>query len=195
MKIILKFLTSSFLLTVITVGVFNLTSCVSVDTYQSKQLDAQKNTLNKAANSKTMKPEQKADLLLEQYLATIQQVVQSPKPIKQEYGKEVNVRPSVPAPISTNPITGAKIVSAYLEQNQADIDQIVAECTNWVSGLNPSQVQELGLRVDKKPYMKEYMALMPKFKKKYSPYKSIMDMNQKILTVFGKEGKLATVDF
>ena len=93
-------------------------------------------------------------------------MVQSPKPIKQNYGKEIYVVPSVPGPISTNPIAGAKIISIYFEQNQTDIDQIVAECNDWVNGLDASQVRELGLRVDKKPYIKLYMALMPKFTKK-----------------------------
>ena len=100
-----------------------------------------------------------------------------------------------PPQISMNPIAGAKIVSVYLEQNQADIDKIIADCNTWVSSLNTAQVRELGLRLDKKLYMKPYMELMPKFKKKYSQFKDIMNTNRKILTVFGKEGKLATFYF
>lgn len=195
MKISIKNLKISVLLIITSVGVFNLASCVSNVAMQNKQLDYQKNALNKAANSKTMKPEQKADLLLEQYLETIEQVVQSPKPVKQKYFTTDILPPKGPPPISTNPIAGAKIVSVYIEQNQADIDKIVADCNTWVSSLNTAQVKELGLRLDKKPYMKAYMELMPKFKKKYSQYKSIMETTRKVLTVYGKDGKLATFDF
>ena len=195
MKITIKILKISVLLIIANVVVLHLTSCVSVDSMQNKQFDYQKNELNKAANSKTMKPEQKADLLLEQYLETIEQVVQSPKPVKQKRFTTDIVPPQSPPPISTNPITGAKIVSVYLEQNQADIDKIVADCNTWVSSLNTTQAKELGLRLDKKPYMKQYVDLMPKFKKKYSQFKDIMDTTRKILTVYGKEGKLATFDF
>lgn len=166
----MKYLKISILFLISSIALFNLTSCAS--SKQNAWLAAHRNALSEAANSTTMKPEEKADILMTHYALMMEEGLKF-----------------------VNPVKGAKFITQYQEQNQVSIDKIVAQSNGWVSGLNTVQGIDLGLRVAKKPYIPQYIDLVPKFKKKYNQYKFIIDMTGKVVGVFGKIGKLATLVF
>ncbi len=166
----MKYLKISILFLVSSIALFNLTSCAS--SKQNAWLAAHRNALSAAANSTTMKPEEKADILMTHYALMMEEGLKF-----------------------VNPVKGVKFITQYQEQNQVSIDKIVAQSNGWVSGLNTVQGIDLGLRVAKKPYIPQYIDLVPKFKKKYNQYKFIMDMTGNVVGAFGKIGKLATLVF
>ena len=170
MKTRRNYLKISTLFLISSIALFNLTSCAS--SKQNSWLAAHKNALSEAANSKTMKPEEKADIMMGHYAEMMDEGLKF-----------------------VNPVKGVKFITKYQEQNKASIDKIVGESNGWVSNLNTMQGIDLGLRVAKKPYIPKYIELVPKFKKKYNQYKFIMDMTGKVVGAFGKIGKLAALAF
>jgi hypothetical protein len=170
MKIKSTFLKISTLLLISSISLFNMTSCAS--SKQTAWLAAHRNALSEAANSTTMKPEEKADIMMSHYAEMM--------------GEGLKF---------VNPVKGVNFITKYQEQNKASIEKIVAESNGWVSNLNTVQGIDLGLRVAKKPYIPQYIDLIPKFKKKYNQYKFVMDMTGKVVGAFGKIGKLAALAF
>jgi hypothetical protein len=170
MKITHTFLKISTLLLISSISLFNMTSCAT--SKQSGWLASHKKALSEAANSTTMKPEEKADILMSHYAQMMDEGLKF-----------------------VNPVKGATFITKYQEENQASIVKIVAESNGWVGNLNTMQGIDLGLRVAKKPYIPQYIDLIPKFKKKYNQYKFVMDMTGKVVGAFGKIGKLASLAF
>lgn len=80
-----------------------------------------------------------------------------------------------------NPVKGVKFVQKYHDQNQRYIDQILNDTQKWQGNLNTVEKVELGLRVTKKPYIKEVVDLVPKFKKKYKQYAFIVNLTSKVV--------------
>ncbi len=143
-------------------------SCASMK--QNAWLASHQKALSEAANSKTMKPEEKADILMSHYAQMMDEGLKF-----------------------VNPVKGAKFITKYQEQNQASIEKIVGESQSWVGNLNTLQSVDLGLRVAKKPYVGQYIDLVPKFRRKYNQYKFVMEMTGKVIGAFGKVGKLAAL--
>lgn len=170
MTITMKYLKIFPLLLISSIALFNLTSCAS--SKQNAWLAAHRNALSEAANSTTLKPEEKADIMMTHYAQMMEEGLKF-----------------------VNPVKGVKFITKYQEQNQASIEKIAAQSNGWVSGLNTVQGIDLGLRVAKKPYIPQYIDLIPKFKKKYNQYKFVMDMTGKVVGAFGKIGKLAALAF
>jgi hypothetical protein len=160
-----KYVIHTLLLTSV---LYLVSSCASMK--QNAWLAGHQKALSDAANSKTMKPEEKADILMSHYALMMEEGLKF-----------------------VNPVKGATFITKYQEQNQASIDKIVAESQSWVGNLNTVQSVDLGFRVTKKPYIGQYIDLVPKFKKKYNQYKFIMDMTGKVIGAFGKVGKLAAL--
>ncbi len=90
-----------------------------------------------------------------------------------------------------NPVKGVKYVKKYHDQNLANMEKILNSTDKWQSGLNMIDKVSLGLRVIKKPYVKDLIDLTPKFKRKYKQYAFVAQLTSKLtggLTRFaGKE--------
>jgi hypothetical protein len=86
----------------------------------------------------------------------------------------------------TNPVKGAKYITKFQKENNDAIESILRDAEKWRTNLNIAQGIELGLRIPKKSYAKDFIALAPRFKRKYNQYKFIMDMTGKLAGGFGK---------
>lgn len=87
-----------------------------------------------------------------------------------------------------NPVKGVKYIKKYYAQNEGSMNKIIGESNNWVNNLDDMQAVGLGIRVVKKPYIRSFIELVPKFKKKYETYRFILDMTGKVAGGFGKIG-------
>ena len=79
-----------------------------------------------------------------------------------------------------NPANSAKFVKKYHEQNERYIDRILGDTQKWQGKLNTLEKVELGVRTAQKPYLKQFIDLAPKFKKKYNQYAFIVKLTAKI---------------
>ena len=80
-----------------------------------------------------------------------------------------------------NPVNGVKFVQKYHSQNEPYIDKIMNDSQKWQGSLNALEKVELGVRVAKKPYIKDVVDLVPKFKKKYKQYAFIVNLTRKVV--------------
>ena len=87
-----------------------------------------------------------------------------------------------------NPVKGVKYIKKYYAQNEMAINKIVTDSNNWINNMDDMQAVGLGIRVIQKPYIRSFIELVPKFKKKYETYKFILDMTGKVAGGFGKIG-------
>lgn len=79
-----------------------------------------------------------------------------------------------------DPSNSADFVKKYHEQNERYIDKILADTKKWQGKLSATEKAEAGLRAAQKPYMKEFIDLAPKFKKKYNQYTYIVNLTSKV---------------
>ena len=152
-------LSISFLL-VFGLGMFSLTSCAGFK--QKKWLSAHKNNLNALAQSNAS-AEEKLDGLFATYVTLMDEGLKF-----------------------TNPAKGAKYIETFQKQNNGAIETILRDAEKWRSGLSIQQGIEMGLKVPKKPYAKDFITLLPKFRRKYNQYKFVAEMTGKVAGGFGK---------
>lgn len=79
-----------------------------------------------------------------------------------------------------NPANSAKFVKKYHDQNDRYIDKILSDTQKWQGKLNTVEKVDLGLRIAQKPYLKDFVDLVPRFKKKYNQYAFIVKMTSKV---------------
>lgn len=139
-----------------------LQSCASAK--QNAWLKVHRTELNRLANG-NMKAEEKVDALLTDYTVLMNEGLQF-----------------------ANPVKGVKYIKKYYTQNEAAMNKVIGESNNWITSLDNMQAVNLGLRVVKKPYIRNFVELAPKFKKKYETYRFILDMTGKVAGGFGKIG-------
>ena len=142
-----------------------LTSCAS--TQQKGWLKAHQSQLTQLANSNAS-PEAKADGLLTDYVVLMDEGLKF-----------------------VNPVKGVKYIKKYYTQNETTMTKIVNESSTWTNNLNDAQAIGFGLRVIQKPYIRSFIELVPKFKRKYETYRFIMEMTGKVAGGFGKIGQKA----
>ncbi len=139
-----------------------LQSCASAK--QNAWLKAHRTALNQLADG-TMKPEEKVDGLLSDYVVLMDEGLKF-----------------------VNPVKGVKYIQKYHAQNDAAMNKIVASSNSWINNMDDMQAVGLGFRVVQKPYIRSFIELVPKFKKKYETYRFILDMTGKVAGGFGKIG-------
>ena len=147
------------------VSISLLTSCAS--TQQKGWLKAHQSQLTQLANS-NVSAEAKADGLLTDYVVLMDEGLKF-----------------------ANPVKGVKYIKKYYTQNEATMTKIVNESSTWTNNLNDVQAVGFGLRVIQKPYIRSFIDLVPKFKRKYETYRFIMEMTGKVAGGFGKIGQKA----
>jgi hypothetical protein len=79
-----------------------------------------------------------------------------------------------------NPANSADFVKKYHAQNERYIDKILGETQKWQGKLSTTEKVEAGLRTAQKPYLKDFIDLAPKFKKKYKQYEFIVKLTSKV---------------
>lgn len=79
-----------------------------------------------------------------------------------------------------NPANSAKFVKKYHDQNDRYIDKILSDTQKWQGKLNTVEKVDLGLRIAQKPYLKDFVDLVPRFKKKYNQYAFIVKLTSKV---------------
>jgi exonuclease V gamma subunit len=129
---------------------------------QNKWLSTHRQNLQKLASSQ-LSPEQKLDGLIQNYIVFMNEGLRF-----------------------VNPVKGAKYVKKYHDQNSATIEKILKEAEQWKNGLNTVDAVATGVRMARKPYVKEVVDLAPKFKKKYEQYAFIANLTGKIAGSLGK---------
>ena len=144
------------------VSLIFLQSCASAK--ENAWLKAHKTQLDNLS-SRNMKAEDKVDGLLSDYIVLMDEGLKF-----------------------VNPVKGVKYIKKYYAQNEGSMNKIVGESNAWVNNLDDIQAVGLGFRVVKKPYIRSFIELVPKFKKKYETYKFILDMTGKVAGGFGKIG-------
>ncbi len=152
----------ALLVSILLVGFLTLQSCASAK--QNAWLKAHRTALSQLANG-SIKAEDKVDGLLNDYVVLMDEGLKF-----------------------VNPVKGVKYIKKYHDQNQGAMDKIVADSHNWINNMDDMQAVGLGIRVVKKPYIRSFIELVPKFKKKYETYRFIIDMTGKVAGGFGKIG-------
>ncbi|MCE7921635.1 MAG: hypothetical protein DYG98_01110 [Haliscomenobacteraceae bacterium CHB4] len=79
-----------------------------------------------------------------------------------------------------NPANSYKFVKKYHDQNDRYIDKILSDTQKWQGKLSVTEKVEVGLRTTQKPYLKDFIDLAPKFKKKYNQYAFIVKLTSKV---------------
>lgn len=123
----------------------------------TKQLAWHESELARAANSTTMPANEKLDILLNSFVSLADE---SLRPI--------------------NPKKGIKYIQKYNKTNQQNIDKILADVNTWQQGMGEFQTLAAGVNVARKPYTKQFIKLVPKFKKKYRQYKTAINLANKL---------------
>ena len=150
------------LLFLLFISLMFLQSCTSAK--QNAWLKAHRNALNQLATG-NMKSEEKVDGLLSDYVILMDEGLKF-----------------------VNPVKGVKYIKKYHAQNEAAMNKIVTDSNSWINNMDDMQAVGLGIRVIQKPYIRSFIELVPKFKKKYETYKFILDMTGKVAGSFGKIG-------
>ena len=150
------------LLFLLFISLMFLQSCASAK--QNAWLKAHRNALNQLATG-NMKSEEKVDGLLSDYVILMDEGLKF-----------------------VNPVKGVKYIKKYHAQNEAAMNKIVTDSNSWINNMDDMQAVGLGIRVIQKPYIRSFIELVPKFKKKYETYKFILDMTGKVAGSFGKIG-------
>ena len=158
----IKNMKQNALLFTLFISLIFLQSCASAK--QNAWLKAHRTSLNQLANG-NMKSEEKVDGLLSDYVVLMDEGL-----------------------MFVNPVKGVKYIKKYHTQNETAMNKIVTDSNNWINNMDDMQAVGLGIRVIQKPYIRSFIELVPKFKKKYETYKFILDMTGKVAGGFGKIG-------
>jgi hypothetical protein len=150
------------------IGLFQLTSC---DT--AKSLFGSKSTSvvgTKSAKTELMRisesslqTEEKMDFLFDQYVNLVQTGLQN-----------------------SNTTKGAETIQKFQAQNKSAVDKIMGETNAWLDKMDKKQGKELGLRVVKKSYTRQFLDNVPAFNQKYKSYPAITEGVSKVMGIFTK---------
>lgn len=88
----------------------------------------------------------------------------------------------------TNPKKGAAYVKKYNELNKGAINSIVDQVVDYTADLEKSDRTKAALRMIGKPYAKDLITLIPKFKKKYAQIKFVAGLTKRVRKGFGSFG-------
>jgi hypothetical protein len=89
-----------------------------------------------------------------------------------------------------DPVKGVKYVKRYHAQNDKLMQQILQEANVWQNKLSTLDKIALGLRTTKKPWIKDFIDLTPKFQRKYKQYAFALKLAGDLgKGVFGFAGK------
>jgi hypothetical protein len=128
-------------------------------------LKSHQTELNRIANDANMNGEQKMDALVSTYTLLMNQGLDF-----------------------TNPVKGVRYIEKFQNQNKVAIDKILGESSAFMNNMNEMQTATFALRAVQKPYIRQLIDLVPKFKRKYEQYKMVAELTSKLAGGFGKLG-------
>ncbi len=67
-----------------------------------------------------------------------------------------------------DPRKGMKFIQSYSGDNKESINHILQNVESWTANMEPAQKLAWGIGLLRKPQVKELIALIPKFKRKYN---------------------------
>jgi hypothetical protein len=88
----------------------------------------------------------------------------------------------------TNPKKGIAYVKQYNELNKEAINSIVDQVVDYSASLEKPDRTKAAIRMARKPYAKELLTLIPKFKKKYAQIKFVAALTKRVRRGFGSFG-------
>lgn len=88
----------------------------------------------------------------------------------------------------TNPKKGVAYVKQYNELNKDAINSIVDQVVDYSGSLEKSDRTKAALRMARKPYAKDLLTLIPKFRKKYAQIKLVAGLTKRVRKGFGSFG-------
>jgi hypothetical protein len=141
---------------------FFCSSCAS--SKQKSWLKAHQTALREATGS-NMSAEAKMDILLSRYTTLMDEGLRF-----------------------VNPVKGVKYITKFQKQNENYIAQLASASGNWMNTLNTEQTLMLGLRTAQKPYVGQFINLLPRFKRKYEQYRMVAELTNKVTSGLGKIG-------
>ncbi len=80
----------------------------------------------------------------------------------------------------TNPKKGVLFAKTYSEQNKTNIDKILGSLSTWKEDMGVLDLIALGVKMAKKPYIKEFIDLYPRFERKFKTYATIISLSGKV---------------
>ena len=115
-------------------------------TKQTKWLASHHDALTAAAGS-DLPAEKKLDILAENYVVMMDEALRF-----------------------ANPKKGVKYVQAYAKQNQVPIELILRDVQTWQQDMSDKELVAFGVKTALKPYFRQAVDLIPRFKRKYDQY-------------------------
>jgi hypothetical protein len=148
-------------------GLFQLTACGIFNSTEkpkisSKSANSAKTELMRISESNTQ-TEEKMDFLFAQYVNLVQEGLQN-----------------------SNTAKGAETIQKFQAQNKSAVDKIMGETNSWLDKMDKKQGKELGLRVVKKTYTRQFLDNVPAFNQKYKSYPAITEGVSKVMGIFTK---------
>lgn len=123
---------------------------------QNRWLSTHQKELKRLADS-NLTPEQKLDGLVQDYVKFMTEDLKFIDPVK-----------------------GVKYVKKYHDQNRVSMEKILKTSEKWQDNLGTIDKVSLGVRTIQKPYVRDLIDLVPKFKKKYKQYAFALELATKI---------------
>ena len=111
----------------------------------------------------SVQTEEKMDFLFDQYVNMVQTGLQN-----------------------SNTAKGAETIQKFQAQNKSAVDKIMGETNTWLDKMDKKQGKELGLRVVKKSYTRQFLDNVPAFNQKYKSYPAITEGVSKVMGIFTK---------
>jgi hypothetical protein len=144
------------------ITLFSTTACHIFQAAEKPKVTSKsvKTELMRVSESKSQ-PEEKMDFLFNQYVNLVQEGLQNSSTAK-----------------------GAETIQKFQAQNKLAVDKIVLETNTWIDKLDKKQSQDLGLRVVKKNYTRQFLDNVPAFNKKYKSYPAITEGVSKVMGIF-----------
>jgi hypothetical protein len=150
------------------IGVFHLASCDTAKSLfgsKSPSVVGTKSTKTELMriSESSVQTEEKMDFLFDQYVNMVQTGLQN-----------------------SNTAKGAETIQKFQAQNKSAVDKIMGETNAWLDKMDKKQGKELGLRVVKKSYTRQFLDNVPAFNQKYKSYPAITEGVSKVMGIFTK---------
>ncbi len=143
---------------VLLIAVFMLSSCAGA---RKAQLADHQSRLAAAANNPNLSGEEKLDVLLTSVSGVMNQSLKI-----------------------TNPKKGYEYAKQYSDQNQKSINKLAGDIGKWQQGMKPIESIRLATQLARKGYVKDFIQVVPKFKRKFNQAKFLLGLTGKLGGMF-----------
>lgn len=146
------------ILGVLLIAVFMLSSCAGA---RKAQLADHSARLSSAAQNPNLSGEEKLDVLLTSVSGVMNQSLKI-----------------------TNPKKGYAYAKTYSDQNQKSINTLAKDIGKWQQGMKPIESIRLAASLARKDYVKDFIQVVPKFKRKFNQAKFLLGITGQLGGMF-----------